>query len=163
MAAPPPVKFSAFVLAMWNLLSRRWAVVATIVVTVMGALCGLGVPGAVASGDDEDFPRRAKILGVVAVAIVGLITVIGYRFYLIWALNPVRKEFGFDGKELLLFLLPSVIFPCVGWVLGAFGSSLDHGKISSVLIMSVATVVGLLVSLLVWMELSVVTLSLFHF
>lgn len=52
---------------------------------------------------------------------------IGYRFYLIWALNPVRKEFGFDGKELLLFLLPSVIFPCVGWVLGAFGSSLDHG------------------------------------
>lgn len=36
-------------------------------------------------------------------------------------------------------------------------------QISSVLIMSVATVVGLLVSLLVWMELSVVTLSLFHF
>lgn len=38
--------------------------VATIVVTVMGALCGLGVPGAVASGDDEDFPPSNGELGV---------------------------------------------------------------------------------------------------
>ena len=40
---------------------RWWALVSAVAVAMIGALCGVGVPGAVASGDEDSRPSNGEL------------------------------------------------------------------------------------------------------
>ncbi len=76
--------------------------------------------------------------------------------------NPFLDLF-FDVKYVISRLVSLIIFPCVGWIPGAFGSSLDHEKVPFIPKMSAATVAALFPSLVVWRAFSTFIPTLFRF
>lgn len=109
--------------------------------------------------------KKARGIGAVTATLVGLITTGAYDLY--WFVRPMVNnpflDLFFDVKYVISRLVSLIIFPCVGWIPGAFGSSLDHEKVSFIPKMSAATVAALFLSLVVWRAFSTFIPTLFHF
>lgn len=108
--------------------------------------------------------KKVRGLGAVTATLVGSITTGAYDLY--WFARPrVNNPFldpFFDIKYVLSRLVSLIIFPCIGWILGVFGSSLHHEKTSFIPKMTAATMAALFLSLVVWRAFSILTLILFH-
>ena len=136
-----------------------------IIYAVVGWLIGLWGRKVCACENPRIREKKARGIGAVTATLVGLITTGAYDLY--WFVRPMVNnpflDLFFDVKYVLSRLVSLIIFPCVGWILGAFGSSLDHEKVSFIPKMSAATVAALFLSLVVWRAFSTFIPTLFHF
>ena len=104
--------------------------------------------------------RKIRVIGAVMATFTGLIMAIHEHFISKSWGDYIPSDAIFSGKAVIIYLVPLIVFPIVGWMLGTVRANILHGNGTAIIRMSCVTVVAVFVSVIAWFYITA-SLSLF--
>ena len=104
--------------------------------------------------------RKIRVIGAVMATFTGLIMAIHEHFISKFWGDYIPSDAIFSGKAVIIYLVPLIVFPIVGWMLGTVRANILHGNGTAIIRMSCVTVVAVFVSVIAWFYITA-SLSLF--
>ncbi len=155
--------------AVWALVFLLWGVrgnffmsvyFMSVVFPVVGWLTGLWGRTVGACETPAMRKRKIRVIGAVMATFTGLIMAIHEHFISKSWGDYIPSDAIFSGKAVIIYLVPLIVFPIVGWMLGTVRANILHGNGTAIIRMSCVTVVAVFVSVIAWFYITA-SLSLF--